>query len=81
MYLNVNRQDCVIKTVAYSLRTDRHTGTGTDKSLKTEGPKILSNDIFYFRTVTIGGPTTDQTIHNQNHHYTFSVWFDQDNSP
>ena len=33
-----------------------HTHTGTDKSLKTEGPKILSNDIFYFRTVIIGGP-------------------------
>ena len=32
--------------------------TRTDKSLKTEGPKILSNfnDIFYFRTVIIGGP-------------------------
>ena len=56
MYLNVDRQGCVIKTVAYSLRTDRHTDTGTDKSLKTEGPKILSNDIFYFRTVIIGGP-------------------------
>ena len=35
-------------------QTDTH--TGTDKSLKTEGPKILSNDIFYFRTVIIGGP-------------------------
>ena len=62
MYLNVDRQGCVIKTVAYSLRTDRqththtHTDTGTDKSLKTEGPKILSNDIFYFRTMIIGGP-------------------------
>ena len=63
MNLTVDRQVCVIKTVAYSLRTDRHThrhthtDTGTDKSLKTEGPKILSNDIFYFRTVIIGGPT------------------------
>ena len=37
-------------------QTHRHTDTGTDKSLKTEGPKILSNDIFYFRTVIIGGP-------------------------
>ena len=37
-------------------QTHRHTGTWTDKSLKTEGPKILSNDIFYFRTVIIGGP-------------------------
>ena len=56
----MDRQVYVIKTVAYSLRTDIHTDntdTGTDKSLKTEGPKILSNDIFYFRTMIIGGPT------------------------
>ena len=39
--------------------THTHTHTGTDKSLKTEGPKILSNDIFYFRTVIIGGPTLE----------------------
>ena len=60
MYLNVGRQGCVIKTVAYSLRTDRHTytqtDTWTDKSLKTEGPKFMSNDIFYIRTMIIGGP-------------------------
>ena len=37
-------------------QTHIHTDTGTDKSLKTEGPKILSNDIFYFRNVIIGGP-------------------------
>ena len=36
----------------------RQTHTRTDKSLKTEGPKILSNDIVYFRTVIIGGPIT-----------------------
>ena len=36
--------------------THTHTHTGTDKSLKTEGPKILSNDIFYFKTMIIGGP-------------------------
>ena len=48
----------MIKTVAYSLRTDRHTHTETDKSLKTEGPMILSIDIFYFKTVIIGGPIT-----------------------
>ena len=35
---------------------DRHTQTRTDKSLKTEGPKIFSNGIFYFMTVIIGGP-------------------------
>ena len=54
MNLTVDRQGCVIKTVAVRLRTDGHTDTqtdtGTDKSLKTEGPKILSNDIFYFKT-------------------------------
>ena len=43
-------QNCGLQTA------DRKTDTGTDKSLKTEGPKILSNDIFYFRTVIIGGP-------------------------
>ena len=35
---------------------DRQTHTWTDKSLKTEGIKILSNYIFYFKTVIIGGP-------------------------
>ena len=35
----------------------------TDRKVKTEGPKILSNDIFYFNTVIIGGPAThDETI-------------------
>ena len=57
MYLNVERQGCVIKTVACSLRTDRQThGRRTDKSLKAEGPMVLSIDIFYFKTVIIGGP-------------------------
>ena len=41
-------------------QTDTQTHTGTDKSLKTEGPKILSNDIFYFRTVIIGGPMSNR---------------------
>ena len=36
--------------------THRHSDTCTDKSLKTEGPMILSNDIFFFKTVIIGGP-------------------------
>ena len=31
MYLNVDRQGCVIKTVAYSLRTDRHTHAHRDR--------------------------------------------------
>ena len=60
MNLTVDRQVCVIKTLAYRANTDRQTDrqthTRTDKSLITEGPKILSNDIFYFRTVIIGGP-------------------------
>ena len=34
----------------------RQTHTRTDKSLKTEGPMILSIYIFYFKTVIIGGP-------------------------
>ena len=34
-----------------------HTDTGTDKKVKTERPKILPNEIFYFKTVMlIGGP-------------------------
>ena len=37
-------------------QTERQTHTWTDKSLKTEGPKILSNYIFYFKNVIIGGP-------------------------
>ena len=61
MYLNVDRQGCVIKTVAYSLRTDRethgrHMADGQTKVLKIEGPMIMSIDIFYFKTVIIGGP-------------------------
>ena len=47
----MDRQVCVIKTFAYRARTD----TQTDKKVKTERPKILSNDIFYFKTVIIGG--------------------------
>ena len=43
-------------------QTDTQADTGTDKSLKTEGPKILSHDIFYFRTVIIGGPKTDYSF-------------------
>ena len=52
----MDRQVSVIKTVAYRARTDTHTDTGTDRKVKTEGPKILSNDIFYFKTVVFGGP-------------------------
>ena len=56
-YLNVDRQVCVIKTEAYRARTFRHTPHArTYKKVKTEGPMILSNDIFYFKTVIIGGP-------------------------
>ena len=44
----------MVKTVSYRVDTDRQTHGQTEK--KTEGPKILSNDIFYFKTVIIGGP-------------------------
>ena len=43
-------QNCGVQSL------DRNTHTWTDKSLKTEGPKILSNDMFHFRTVIIDGP-------------------------
>ena len=48
----------MIKTVAYRAGTD----TRTDKKVKTEEPKILSNDIFYFKTVNIGGPIDRKDI-------------------
>ena len=39
--------------MAYRAKTD----TWTDKKVKTEGPMILSIDIFYLKTVMIiGGP-------------------------
>ena len=42
---------------------DRQTHvTRTDKSLKTEGPKILLNYIFSFKTVIIGGPKIQHAI-------------------
>ena len=44
----MDRQVCVIKTVAYRARTD--------EKVKTEGPKILSYYIFYVKTVIIAGP-------------------------
>ena len=53
----------MIKTVAYSLRTDKQTDGRTDKSLKTEGPLILSNDTFFFKTVIKGGPIRFSTTH------------------
>ena len=46
-------------------QTDTHTSqkqTQTDKKLKTEGTKILSNDIFYPKTVIIGGPTIENYL-------------------
>ena len=51
----MDRQVCVIKTVAYRARTDRQTEARTDKKVKTEGPIILSNDIFYFKNMMIIG--------------------------
>ena len=51
-------QCCVIKTLAYRVDTDRQTETRTEKKKKkkSEGPNILPNDIFYFKTVISGGP-------------------------
>ena len=53
--INMDRQVCLIKPVAYRARTDIQQTDG-QKKVKTEGPKILSNDIFYLMTVIIGGP-------------------------
>ena len=36
--------------------TDRQIDIPTDRKVKTEGPKNLWNDIFYFKTVIIGCP-------------------------
>ena len=57
----MDRQVCMIKTVAYRARTDIHTPHArTDKKVKTEGTMILSNDMFYFKCVMIiGGPILD----------------------
>ena len=46
-------QNCVVQSADKQTdrNTDRQTHAWTDKKGKTEGPKLLSNDIFYFRTV------------------------------
>ena len=55
--LIMDQKVCVIKNVSYRVNTDTQTDTlWTDKSLKTEWPMILLNDIFVFKTVIIGGP-------------------------
>ena len=42
---------------------DRQTDGQTGRKIKTEGPKILSNYIFYFKTVMIiGGPIVHQAL-------------------
>ena len=46
-------QNCGLQSA--DRHTDRHTHGQTEK---TEGPMILSNNIFYFKTVIIGGPIT-----------------------
>ena len=64
MDLNVDWQGCVIKTVAYSLRTDGRTdGRQTDRQkFKNWGTYVLSIDLFYFKTVIPGGPTMKKYI-------------------
>ena len=36
--------------------TQTHTTRMDRQKVKTEGPMIFLNDIFYFKTMTIGGP-------------------------
>ena len=49
-------------------RTDRQTAHAwTDKKVKTEVPKILSNDIFNFKTVIIGGTTININTNTDTH--------------
>ena len=55
-YLNVDRQVGMIKQT----HTQHSHSTLTDKKVKTEGSKILSNYIFYFRTVIIVGTKTNK---------------------
>ena len=45
----MDRQVCVIQTVPNRVPTDRQTHGQTDRKVKTEGPKILSNDVFTLR--------------------------------
>ena len=48
-------QNCGLQSA--DRQTDRHTPHArSEKRVKIEGPMILSNDIFYFKTVIIGGP-------------------------
>ena len=48
-------QNCGVQSADRQIESQTY-ATRTDKSLKTEGPKILSNDIFYFGTEIIGDP-------------------------
>ena len=41
-------QNCGVQPADRQTHTQTDTDTWTDKSLKNEGPKILSNYIFYF---------------------------------
>ena len=56
-------QNCGVQSA--DSQTDRNIDTQThawtDKKVKSEGPKILSNYIFYFKTVIVGGPIS---LHN-----------------
>ena len=45
---------------------DRQTHARTDKKVKSEGSKILSNYISYFKTVIIGGPIEPWFINAKN---------------
>ena len=51
-------QNCGVQNV--NMQKHKHTDTQTDgltdRKVKTERPKILSNDIFYCKTVIIASP-------------------------
>ena len=60
MYLNVDRQGCGVKTVAYSLRTDRHTHRQTDR--QTDRHTYIQTD----RRIQI-------YIHRRTAEYTYTI--------
>ena len=57
-------QNCGVQPADRQTDTRQTHGRRTNKSLKTEGPMILTIDIFYFKTVIIGGPKIIAVIEN-----------------
>ena len=56
-------QNCGVQSL------DRQKDTGIDKRLKTEGPKLLSNNIFYLKTVIIGDPINSNLLTQATHYH------------